>query len=139
LIPYFHHFSFQILAPGNRTERFGNVFSPHILFLLTATLAPTAIEIWTMPEAPLAPAIPLPAGFHFKVQGAFAEVGLGQRFFSFLVHCEPFYAVIYRCLALGCLTPARPAHPVSSPRRSSSLSLKSAGQRFQLWPAVSWP
>jgi hypothetical protein len=79
LLPYGHHLSVQSLTPSNRTKRFGNLFSRHVCFLLTAALSPTANDIWAMLKTPLAPAIPLPATFCFKVQAAFEQVGLGQR------------------------------------------------------------
>ena len=88
LSPYFHHFSIQSLAPGNRTERFGSVFLPDVLFSLPAIFAPTTNDIGAVPEAPLAAAIRLSAAFRFKMQTAFEHVDLGERIFSFLVHRE---------------------------------------------------
>ncbi len=82
------------LAPRNLDEGFGNFFSRHIFFSLTASITPMAIEKWAMQSAASAPAIKPPAGFPLHVDRT-GKVDLGEQIFSFFIHHEAFIAVIF--------------------------------------------
>jgi hypothetical protein len=117
LSPDGRHFSIQSLPPGNRTERFGNVFLPEVLFSLTASITPMAIEKWAMQSAASAPAIRPPTGFPLHVDRT-CKVDLGEQIFSFFCHRETF---------LGSPIPIATKADIADCRRSSCRGCQHVG------------